>query len=588
MSLADPAYRLLFEESPDGLVVVDPVSGEIRESNGAFDDLVGCGTDDVLGRPLASFVVRDSDRELAAHLRERPDDSSEWEITSESGGSTLVDARLTAVSVRGEDLVLACLRPTDDEEARRDTNRKARAVAEAPIGITISDPTRDDNPLIYANEEFRRLTGYAADDVLGRNCRFLQGDATGSEPVAAMRDAIDAEEPVTVELRNYRADGTTFWNRVTIAPVRAADGTVTEFVGFQENITDRKRSERQLRRSHRLLEAVPSGVLRTAPSCGGTIEYANPGLASLLGADSVDELVGQAFEEFYVDPDARAALVEALDDSDGRQVKREAEIETLDGDRRDVVVTAVLSEDETGTAHINKIVQDITERKRYERRLEEQRDNLEVLNEIVRHDIRNDLQLVTAYADHLSDHVDDGGDHLEMIRESAGHAVELTQSARDLAEVMLSTERNTRCVDLRTSLENELDSVRSEFTDAVVTVDSTVPRVSVTADRMLNSVFRNLLTNAVQHNDKRVPEVELSTEVRDDTVVVRIADNGPGIPDDQKADVFGKGEKGLESEGTGIGLYLVETLVEMYGGAVFVEDNHPEGAVFVVELPRVT
>jgi signal transduction histidine kinase len=102
---------------------------------------------------------------------------------------------------------------------------------------------------------------------------------------------------------------------------------------------------------------------------------------------------------------------------------------------------------------------------------------------------------------------------------------------------------------------------------------------------MLEAVFRNLLQNAIQHNQKAVPEVTVSAEEADDSVRVRIADNGPGIPESRKDEIFARGEKGLESAGTGLGLYLVETLVDRYGGDVWVEDNEPEGAVFIVELP---
>jgi signal transduction histidine kinase len=119
----------------------------------------------------------------------------------------------------------------------------------------------------------------------------------------------------------------------------------------------------------------------------------------------------------------------------------------------------------------------------------------------------------------------------------------------------------------------------------VVTVEGSIPDVEVVGNDMLGSVFRNLLRNATQHNDKTPPEVTVSAAEHDDIVEVRIADNGPGVPDAQKDEIFGRGEKGLESSGAGIGLYLVQSLVDTYGGDVFVEDNDPEGAVFVVELP---
>ena len=99
-------------------------------------------------------------------------------------------------------------------------------------------------------------------------------------------------------------------------------------------------------------------------------------------------------------------------------------------------------------------------------------------------------------------------------------------------------------------------------------------------------MFRNLLTNAVTHNDKDHPEITVRVDERDETVQVIVADNGPGVPDSQKEEVFGRGEMGLESPGTGIGLYLVDTLVDMYDGEVRLEDNDPEGSVFTVILDK--
>jgi signal transduction histidine kinase len=221
--------------------------------------------------------------------------------------------------------------------------------------------------------------------------------------------------------------------------------------------------------------------------------------------------------------------------------------------------------------------------------LEEQRDNLDVLNRVLRHDIRNDLQVITGYVEMLADECDDAETdaHFETIHGTIDHAIGLTKVAREMADVMLSTDEASRPVDLRTVLENELDEVRSTYADAVVSTETTVPRIAVEADDMLNSVFRNLLKNAIQHNDTETPRVTVSVTDRGDTAVVRVADNGPGIPENQRETIFGKGEKGLGSQGTGIGLYLVDTLVESYGGEVSVEDSASGGAAFVVELPKV-
>ncbi len=220
-------------------------------------------------------------------------------------------------------------------------------------------------------------------------------------------------------------------------------------------------------------------------------------------------------------------------------------------------------------------------------RLKEQLEDLQLLNQVMRHDIRNDLQLVQAYAELLSDHVDEEGtEYLEIVKENTKSAISLTTTARDLAQVMLRDEAGTDEISLSQVLNQQVQEVRTGYPDAVVTVVDSFPSVTVKADDMLGSVFRNLLKNAIQHNDKNPPEVAITATASETEVEVRIADNGPGIPDDQKDEIFGKAETGLESPGAGIGLYLVRSLVTTYGGEVWVEDNSPEGAIFVVTLPR--
>ncbi|WP_135662137.1 PAS domain S-box protein [Halorhabdus rudnickae] len=134
---------------------------------------------------------------------------------------------------------------TEHKEREAELTRKTEAMEKAPVAITLSDPDQPDNPLVYANERFSELTGCAESEVLGQNCRFLQGPETNPEQVAEIRDAIENEEPVSTVLRNYRKDGTMFWNRLTIAPIRDDDGEIKNWVGFQEDITERIDREQQ-------------------------------------------------------------------------------------------------------------------------------------------------------------------------------------------------------------------------------------------------------------------------------------------------------------------------------------------------------
>ena len=229
------------------------------------------------------------------------------------------------------------------------------------------------------------------------------------------------------------------------------------------------------------------------------------------------------------------------------------------------------------------------ERQAYERQLKEQRDNLETLNQVLRHDVRNDLQVVLAYGDLLADHVEDdsdASDYLDTLQDSASQAVELTKTAREMADVMLTNAADRQQLCPSPLIKHVATAVQTQYTDADISTADPTPEAAVLGRRDVEGQPRREVKNAVQHNDKPVPDVTVSASDDGDHVTVRVADNGPGVPDDQKDDIFGKGERGLESAGTGLGLYLAQTLVDAYGGDIWVEDNDPEGAVFVVTLPK--
>ena len=118
-----------------------------------------------------------------------------------------------------------------------------RALAATSCGIVISDACQPHNPIIYCNPAFEKITGYSQDEVIGRNCRFLQGVDTDPQAVETIRQAIRTGQECQVVLKNYRKDGRLFWNDLTISPVRDAEGAVSHFIGVQTDITERKEAE---------------------------------------------------------------------------------------------------------------------------------------------------------------------------------------------------------------------------------------------------------------------------------------------------------------------------------------------------------
>jgi PAS domain S-box-containing protein len=123
---------------------------------------------------------------------------------------------------------------------------RERALRAVGLSLTVSDARAHDHPLVWVNPGFERITGYAPAEALGRNCRFLQGPGTDPAAVARLHAGIAERRDVSATLLNHRADGTPFWNEVTVSPVHDADGTVTHFVGMQADVTARVTAEQRL------------------------------------------------------------------------------------------------------------------------------------------------------------------------------------------------------------------------------------------------------------------------------------------------------------------------------------------------------
>jgi len=256
----------IFETSPIAKTVLD-TEGTIVRANKRAEDVLGLTVSEISGRSYDAPEWRSfdtdgdpipSDELPFARVMETGTPVYDYvhgieRSTGEHVWLSVNMAPLYDEAGKIEFLVAAIEDITDRKERQLELERMTHAVDEAPIGISLSDPSQEDNPLIYVNEGFVELTGYSREEAIGRNCRFLQGESTSEETVTTMRQAIKAADPVSVEIRNYRADGTEFWNHLRIAPVRDTDGTVQSYIGFQQDVTDRVDRQQELTKIDRYL-----------------------------------------------------------------------------------------------------------------------------------------------------------------------------------------------------------------------------------------------------------------------------------------------------------------------------------------------
>jgi len=236
---------------------------------------------------------------------------------------------------------------------------------------------------------------------------------------------------------------------------------------------------------------------------------------------------------------------------------------------------------------VTGIVIDISRRKEAEERLRRTNEQLALLNTVVRHDIRNDMTVASGWLDILEESVSgEEQDAVRRARRATEHTARLTETVRDLMTVIEdgAADVTLEPVDAVATLDREIDRVRDTFDGVDIHQEYEAASVSVEANAMLSTVFGNILTNAVQHSDGDDVRIDVTVTTHDDRVRVRIADDGPGIPESIRETLFEQGASGPESMGSGVGLYLVKTLVDSYGGTIRVTDADPTGAVVTIDL----
>jgi signal transduction histidine kinase len=227
------------------------------------------------------------------------------------------------------------------------------------------------------------------------------------------------------------------------------------------------------------------------------------------------------------------------------------------------------------------VVRDVTRR-----RLRGQR--LTVLNRVLRHNLRNRMTSIIGRAELLTDADRDEDELAEGILTTADDLVTLGERAREVEQIMSVTPRAGEATRLATVVESVIETVGAAFPAVAIRTDVD-PNLSVPVDeRILEPVLRNLVENAAEHNDAETPTVDVTADVdpdRPDAVAVTVADNGPGIPERERA-VIRDGEESPLEHGSGLGLWAVYWGVTRTGGDLSFVAEEPGGARVVVRLPR--
>jgi PAS domain S-box-containing protein len=458
-----------------------------------------------------------------------------------------------------------------------------RAMDGASVGITVADADDPERPLIYANDGFLEITGYDRSEVLGRNCRFLQGEGTDRAAIDRIREALDAEEPVSVEIRNYRKSGEPFWNDLDIMPVTDGSGEVTHFLGFQQNVTDRKRRMLVLRRYEQVIQSVDDPIL--VVDADRRVELSNAAASTVFGDTDVADVA------LLFPPDARAAVREALSSVERTGAPEERQIEFGGPDEPDRIYQFRFQPERNGpefpsdpdgsTSQIVVIGRDVTKLREYQSRLS-------VLDRVLRHNLRNKLTIISGNTRLIAEADTDSPELVAGALDRIDGAVEdllgLAESARQFHRSIEPGTRSGAAVDVGDLVAETVGSARKQFPEADIRTD--IPEsLTAVCPETIRLGIQQIIENAVVHADSPEPRIRITATELEDAIELRIADDGPGLPARER-EALGRGAETSLEHLQGISLWLVSWAIRSVGGTFEVRDNDPTGTVVVLRLPR--
>ncbi|WP_436930647.1 PAS domain S-box protein [Halosimplex halobium] len=554
-------YEQIFDGVNDPIAVFDPDSGEIMDVNEPYHDMIGYDDLETIrglgieGLSAGEEYTGERGAELIREVSETGDPMTvEWEAETASGDRRYLDITLSSAVIRGEDRVLTIQR--DVTERKRREQEFEQIFNGVNDGITIHDP--DTGEILDANETYLDIFGH--DDVetvrelgIGGLSATEEG-YTEERARALINDVAVSEEPRTVEWQIETIDGEQRWFESTVAPAEIAGEK--RVLAMQRDVTERKRRQREF---EQIFNGVQDAIVVLDPD---TVEIldANEAFLDMFGYEDIDEVREQGVSGLSVTGEGyteqRGREINQRVAESGQPETFEWKNETRSGERiwLGVKVAPAVIGGEQRTIAIHR---DITDRKRREQRLK-------VFNRILRHNLRNQLDVIQSHAEELADTTTD--DHAERIVAAVDELAGIGRRARDIDRI-LSKDNTLADVDVTQTLRETVETVEPTGSDVSVTTELPEETRLRTDEETVRMAVESALENAFEH---AASTVAVAVEDRPDECVITVADDGPGIPEDELMPIEAQTETRLQ-HGRGLGLWQLRWCVDNLNGALSFE-----------------
>jgi PAS domain S-box-containing protein len=525
----------------------------VWRANDAFEETFGRRAA-ARGATLAT-AVRPSDE---GDRWMRADGAVDREVTCETGGGEHRTFRLRTAVRHGPEGAEGVAAFVDRTACRRRTEQLEQLRRNVTDVVWMSDPDAESDSPRFVSDAFEDIWGRPPSVLDGPPASFVDAIHPGDRD--RVREVLDggAGTEYEVTYRVVRPDGSVRWVRDRASAV-TRDGDPVQTVGVARDITELKRREQELGTFRNAVEHAAHAISWTDPH--GVIEYVNRAFERQTGYGA-DEAVGRSASFLWAgvhEDDLYERIWEAV--VDGETWEGEVVRRTKDGERyiADQTVSGVREDGEL--SRVVTVATDVTDRRRREQQLS-------VLQRVLRHDLRNNLNEILLAAETIERTGTDADPQVTAIKETVEETLSLTRNIKRMQELFEHEDAEVKqVVDLAATAAEQVSTLRAERPGASVSADlpATAP---VVANGLVHRAVRNVLRNAVEHNDADTPEVTVSMTHRPETgeTALRIVDNGPGIPD-SAVSVLETEEEPLHHL-DGFGLWLVQWVVSLSGGDV--------------------
>jgi PAS domain S-box-containing protein len=600
---AEARTAAILQATPDAILGLDS-QGRVAIANPAVTSVLGLEPEQALGLPLEALLPGIDAEEAASrteqglYMRASGSRLARFELNARRHDGTEFPAEVSLSRVDAADGARYACVVRDVTEQRMTfsmLNLYSRALECTTNGVVISDMSLPGQPVFYANPAFCRITGFEAGEVIGRNCALLQRGDTAQPELDVLRRALQVGETATVVLRNYRKDGTLFFNELAVAPVTALDGRVQHYVGIVNDVTERERTRLAIAERSARLNAVfdlsPDGFV--VFDRRGRLVYTNRAFDAMtgLGFDAAGEAVtietfDRRFAALCDGGGSARPLLQALADDDTDDAPETLHL--VRPVRR--VLARVVRGQRAAQGETILFFRDITQETEVDRMKSE-------FLTTAAHELRTPMVSVFGFTELLLHRpVSEGRrrDMLETIHRQASLLINMVNELLDLARIEARQGKDMKREPCRVGdlVEQAVAGLMVHGDDRRVRVACRHAALTLHVDpEKIHRALVNVLSNAYKYSPAggEITLCTLDGEVDGAPALgVRIADHGIGMTPEQTRRVFERFFRADPSgniPGTGLGMSLVKEIVELHGGRVVLESRLGEGTQVTLWLP---